>query len=68
MSATEVLSSAAAQDWLAIALTPGLGPTKARRIVEFFGGASAVLRAPLTELECWNSSRLGTVPCDRQVS
>ena len=51
MSATEVLSSAAAQDWLAIALTPGLGPTKARRIVEFFGGASAVLRAPLTELE-----------------
>ena len=51
MSATGVLSSTIAEDWLAIALTPGLGPTKARRLVEFFGSPSAVLRAPLTELE-----------------
>jgi DNA processing protein len=44
-SATHVL------DWLAISLTPGLGPTKSRKLVEHFGSAEAVLRASLTELE-----------------
>jgi DNA processing protein len=39
------------QDWLALALTQGLGPTRARKLVEHFGGADAVLRASLTELE-----------------
>ena len=38
-------------DWLALSLTPGLGPTRSRRLVEFFGSAAAVLRATLTELE-----------------
>jgi len=38
-------------EWLAISLTPGLGPTKARKLVERFGGVEAVLRATLTELE-----------------
>jgi len=37
--------------WLALALTPGLGPTKARKLVEHFGSPEAVLRASLTELE-----------------
>ena len=37
--------------WLAMALTPGLGPTKARRVIEFFGSVQAVFRASLTELE-----------------
>jgi len=36
---------------LALALTPGLGPTKARRLVETLGGIEAVFRATLTELE-----------------
>ena len=40
-----------ALDWLALSLTPGLGPTKARKLVEHFGSAPAVLRASLTELE-----------------
>jgi len=40
-----------AREWLALLLTPGLGPTRARRIVEFFGGIEAVFRASLTELE-----------------
>jgi DNA processing protein len=40
-----------ALEWLALALTPGLGPTKARRLVEFLGGVQAVFRASLTELE-----------------
>jgi DNA processing protein len=40
-----------ALEWLASALTPGLGPTKARRLVEFLGGVQAVFRASLTELE-----------------
>jgi DNA processing protein len=37
--------------WLALALTPGLGPTRARRLVEHFAGIDAVFRASLTELE-----------------
>ena len=44
-SATHIL------EWLAIALTPGLGPTKARKLVEHFGSAEAVFHASLTELE-----------------
>jgi DNA processing protein len=38
-------------EWLSISLTPGLGPTKARKLVEHFGSAEAVFRATLTELE-----------------
>ena len=37
--------------WLALALTPGLGPNRGRRIVEHFGNVEAVFRASLTELE-----------------
>jgi DNA processing protein len=37
--------------WIALTLTPGLGPTRAKRIVEFFGGIDAVFQASLTELE-----------------
>ena len=38
-------------EWLAISLTQGLGPTKARKLVEHFGGVQAVFQASLTELE-----------------
>jgi len=38
-------------EWLAIFLTQGLGPTKARKLVEHFGSPEAVFRASLTELE-----------------
>jgi len=38
-------------EWLAISLTPGLGPTKSRKLVEHFGSPEAVFRASLTELE-----------------
>ena len=38
-------------EWLALTLTPGLGPTKSRKLVEHFGSADAVFRASLTELE-----------------
>ncbi len=37
--------------WLALTLTPGLGPTRAKRLVEFFGSVEAVFNASLTELE-----------------
>jgi len=37
--------------WLALTLTPGLGPTRARRLVEPMGTVAAVFRASLTELE-----------------
>ncbi len=38
-------------EWLAISLTPGLGPTRSRKLVEHFGSPDAVFRASLTELE-----------------
>jgi DNA processing protein len=38
-------------EWLALALTPGLGPTKSRKLIEHLGSPDAVLRASLTELE-----------------
>ena len=38
-------------EWLALALTPGLGPTRVRKLVERFGSTEAVFRASLTELE-----------------
>jgi DNA processing protein len=37
--------------WLALGLTPGLGATRVRRLVEHFGSVAAVFRASLTELE-----------------
>jgi DNA processing protein len=38
-------------EWLALTLTPGLGPTKSRKLAEHFGGPEGVFRASLTELE-----------------
>jgi DNA processing protein len=38
-------------EWLALSLTQGLGPTRARKLVERFGTPAAVFRASLTELE-----------------
>lgn len=40
-----------ALQWLALGLTPGLGATRVRRLVEHFGTVTAVFRASLTELE-----------------
>jgi len=37
--------------WLALALTPGLGPTRAKKLIEHFGSAERVFQASLTELE-----------------
>ncbi|MGH9554632.1 MAG: DNA-processing protein DprA [Terriglobales bacterium] len=39
------------RQWLALALTPAVGPTRARRLVEHCGGIVQVFRASLTELE-----------------
>jgi len=38
-------------EWLALALTSGLGPTRSRKLVERFGSPAAVFQASLTELE-----------------
>ena len=37
--------------WLALALTPGLGPARIKRVIEQFGTAERVFTATLTELE-----------------
>ena len=39
------------RQWLALSLTPTLGPSRARRLVEHFDGISNVFAASLTELE-----------------
>ena len=44
-SATHIL------EWLALSLTQGLGPTKARKLSQRFSGPEGVFRASLTELE-----------------
>ena len=37
--------------WLALALTPGLGPARIKKLIEHFGTAERVFHASLTELE-----------------
>jgi DNA processing protein len=37
--------------WLALALSPGLGPTRGRKLVEHFKDPQEIFHAPLTELE-----------------
>jgi hypothetical protein len=44
-------SESLALQWLVLALTPRLGPTRARRLVEHFGGGQNIFKASLTELE-----------------
>ncbi len=51
MSTTDVAAPAHVLEWVALSLTPGLGPTRSRKLVKHFGSAEAVFRASLTELE-----------------
>jgi DNA processing protein len=37
--------------WLALSLTPGLGPSRVRKLIEHFGSADRLFQASLTELE-----------------
>ncbi len=48
---TSVADNSKQIPWIALELTPGLGPTRARRLVEFFGGVDRVFQVSLTELE-----------------
>jgi DNA processing protein len=40
--------------WLALSLTPGLGPTRGRKLAERFGNVAEIFQASLTELEAEN--------------
>lgn len=55
MSTTISVAENAACDqtlqWLALTLTPGMGPTRSRHLVQHMGSIAAVFRATLTELE-----------------
>jgi len=44
-------TSSQAVYWLALALTPGLGPTRIKKLTEQFGAAERIFQASLTELE-----------------
>ena len=50
-STAAVESEISTLPWLALALTPGLGATRVRQLVNFFGGVEAVFQASLTTLE-----------------
>jgi len=50
-AATQTAAARSSLHWLALALTPGLGPTRGRKLVEHFGGIEQVFQATLTELE-----------------
>ena len=51
MSNTLAVPATHVLEWLSLSLTSGLGPTKARKLVEHFGSAEVVFHASLTELE-----------------
>lgn len=51
MAQTAQADSANSLLWLALALTPALGPARSQRLVEHFGSVHAVFQASLTELE-----------------
>ena len=55
MSAPATSTAASADSstlrWLALTLTPGLGPTRSRKLVDYFSGVERIFRASLTELE-----------------
>jgi DNA processing protein len=40
-----------ALNWLALAMTPGIGAGRGKKLVEYFGGVANVFAAPLTDLE-----------------
>ena len=52
-AATRALEAPSAETicWLALALTPGLGPSRIRKLAEQYGTAERVLQVSLTELE-----------------
>lgn len=51
MAATGQILDSRTTYWLALAMTPGLGATRSRKLVEHFGGVEKVFHASLTELE-----------------
>ncbi len=51
LAMTSPTGESLALEWLALALTPRLGPTRSRRLVEHFVGVQNIFKASLTELE-----------------
>src|SRR5205807_6054841 len=52
--ATTNASTSNAIYWLALSLTPGLGPTRGRKLAERFASVQDIFHASLTELEAQN--------------
>jgi len=51
MTSAQTAHDLTALRWVALSLTPSLGPTRCRRLVEHFDNVENVFRASLTELE-----------------
>jgi DNA processing protein len=51
LSSASAATSSTTREWLALSATPGLGPTRIKRLLERFGDVRQVFRASLTELE-----------------
>ena len=51
MSSSASAISSCEREWLALSLTPQLGPTRCKRLLANFGTIQNIFRASLTELE-----------------
>jgi len=51
MTAPPIARTDTCSYWLALALSPQLGPARARKLAQHFGGAISTFHRPLTELE-----------------
>lgn len=51
MSSAPGVVSSCEREWLALSLTPQLGPTRCKRLLSYFGNVESIFRASLTELE-----------------
>ena len=52
MSSSAITSTSTCErEWLALSLTPQVGPTRCKRLISYFGNVENIFRASLTELE-----------------
>jgi DNA processing protein len=50
-SSATTSTSTCEREWLALSLTPQVGPTRCKRLISYFGNVENIFRASLTELE-----------------
>jgi hypothetical protein len=59
------VSDARTLNWLGLALTPGIGAARGRKLAELFNGVDRIFSASLTELEGAGLTAAGAKHCIR---